>query len=244
MLIYYCKKANSFLRDPSCNQCESSFCYVKPFRKAGRETRKRLELERIARMVAPSRTKRGEDGFKLKALDFLIGLTYLPGLVMLMWIPFIFVMMNPPVPIFSWNFWSSVLIFLLISIGIHELGHLAIVWFERLRIEEWRLVPIGIGFRISENVGKSTSLKVYTAGPMANLATALVAGFCWHNPLAYFLLLSSLFLFLMNGLPHPQSDGFKIGLTLAKASDVYTYLYAASFFIFIPFSLFLALRFF
>lgn len=195
---------------------------------------------------SPSEEVSYTTGSELKFFDFLIGSVFLPGIAMLAWIPFLFLLANLFVFLspFRLSTFLAGLGSFVTSVGVHELGHLAVARYLKVTIEEWRLVPFGIGFRISERIESRTSFRIIAAGPLANLAVGLACVFFWQKSLAFFLLISSNFLFLINALPHRHSDGFKVALNLTNSSSSFAYLYVASCFIFIPISIVLILSIF
>lgn len=239
---YWCKKETGFTHDPSCNHCEVRFCYAKWLRKGRSNARLQTELKRIGRLAAPLRDYKGKDiSSQPRPFDFLLGLIYLPGFVMLFWIPFLFLLANPPVFLFTWKSLIFFIICLIMSSGIHELGHIIVAKSSGVEIEEWRFVPVGIGFKLEGDVDFHTTLKILGGGPLANLLTAVGCVLFSEIPLIYFLLLSSLLLFLINSLPKWGVDGLKVGLELSESSKLYTYLYAFSFPLSVPFLVLLIL---
>lgn len=214
----WCTKSRKLLDNPPCGNCQV-FCGVGWYTRG--ETRRPK--------VPKNRVTAGPGDFS-KFTKYLISPFFMIGVVVLFWVPIIYLIAN-----FSFTA-STALTYLPIAIlaalGIHELGHYLMTRIFDVEIEEWKFLPIGVGFKITEDIPMDTKVKIFSAGPMFNLGTGLVAMFLSGNTFFYFLAVASFFLFLMNSMPNRgRSDGYWVSLIMADSLDNYIYLYVATLFL-------------
>ena len=94
--------------------------------------------------------------------------------------------------------------------AVHELGHIAMIYFFGAGIREFRFLPFGAEIRMKREVNYSSELIISLAGPLANFVLAAVMYILFlffPNPVILFTVICSIFLAVVNLVPVRGFDG-------------------------------------